>query len=249
MNLPSANAAIRRDGITPFVLTGGRSRRFGRDKLAEPIERADPASRGDVSPAREPMLVDRPLSILRQVFGPPVRAVGACAPRVASRFEQVIRDSFPDAGPIGGVLSALEACGTDVFVLAGDLPRIDAHTVELIVRAAAGEVSATAPGSVGSHGALAVLASGKPGSFEPCVGVYRAAAAPLLRERITSGRFALREAIPAERCLIVPVSPEALANVNRPEDLVAVYARMDRVGDEPAPVKGEPSRLTRGPDA
>ncbi len=54
--------------IQPVVLVGGRSTRFGRDKLREPV-----------GCAREP-LVQRPIRALRAVFGPRVMLVGECHP-------------------------------------------------------------------------------------------------------------------------------------------------------------------------
>ena len=46
--------------IQPIVLVGGSSRRFGRDKLREPVAGPD----GSVG-----WLVDRPIAALRGVFG------------------------------------------------------------------------------------------------------------------------------------------------------------------------------------
>ncbi len=82
--------------IQPIVLVGGSSRRFGRDKLREPLGGG--------------WLVDRPIAALREVFGGHVRLVGACHPEVARRGDGVIPDSHPGTGPVGGIVSALEAC-------------------------------------------------------------------------------------------------------------------------------------------
>jgi len=185
--------------IEPIVLVGGKSTRFGRDKLREPLGNGD-------------WLVDRPIAALREVFGPPVAVVGECDEAVARRGDVVIADRYPGVGPIGGIVSALEsgeAAGwTAVFVLAGDLVRIGAGQVRAILEAARKD-----------PGAWAVL--GETDRVEVCVGVYRAEALSSLKRRIAAGDNRLHGAIPAERRALVRVDAEAVGNVNRPEDLGA----------------------------
>src|SRR5438552_9917188 len=129
--------------IQPIVLVGGRSTRFGRDKLREPLG--------------EGWLIDAPIRALREVFGSPVAAVGECDPDVAARFDRIIPDLHPGAGPIGGIVSALKSAGKAVFVLAGDLPRITPG----VVRAVAGAAET-------NPWAWAVMAQGARGKVEPC---------------------------------------------------------------------------------
>src|SRR5262245_5365872 len=83
--------------IHPVVLTGGRSTRFGSDKLRARLD--DDGT----------LLIDRPIAALRAVFGPRVALVGDCDPAVAARADLIIRDLHPGRGPIGGILSALVA--------------------------------------------------------------------------------------------------------------------------------------------
>lgn len=178
--------------IQPIVLVGGKSRRFGRDKLREPV--------GDG------WLVDVPRRALREVFGPVVAAVGECHPEVAARFDRVIADRYPGVGPIGGVLSALEETEGAVFVLPGDLARVTAEVVREILRAAEGAPDADAVTACGTRG-------------EPCVGVYRASAAAALRARIQRGEFSLKDSLAAGRRVEVPVEPGLLVNANTPGEL------------------------------
>ena len=180
------------ESIQPIVLVGGRSRRFGRDKLLEPVGQG--------------VLVDRPIGALRAVFGPRVLVVGECDPRVAARADGALWDRYPGAGPIGGILSALEATGLAVFVLGGDLARMDADAVRLLLAEAAR-----------SPDAVAVVAeSDRP---EPCIGLYRPAAAGALSRAIVAGHNTLHialESLPVHR---VPLPAWVLTNVNTPADL------------------------------
>jgi len=107
----------------PVVLTGGRSARFGRDKLREPV--------------RDGWLVDVAIAAAREACGAPVTLVGACDPAVASRADAHLDDDHPGQGPAGGVLTALERLG-DVVILSGDLRRIGAAAVRALLHAARG---------------------------------------------------------------------------------------------------------------
>lgn len=183
---------MEREPIQPVVLVGGRSRRFGRDKLREPVE--------------DGWLVDAPIRALRAVFGPVVAAVGACDPEVAARFDRVIEDRYPGAGPAGGVLSALQATGGAVFVLAGDLARITEREVRAVMAAAAGAPTAWAVMACGSRP-------------EPCIAVYRPAMIPVLEARLGAGRRSLHDAALAERLATAPIDATAAVNVNTAADL------------------------------
>lgn len=184
------------DSLLPIVLVGGRSTRFGRDKLREPVEGG--------------WLVDLPVRVLREVFGARVTLVGECDAEVAARGDAHVPDRHPGLGPLGGILTALEATKSGVFVLAGDIPRATPEIVRLIVERA-GE----------SPGAMAVLAtttleSGETRA-EPCLGVYRTQAAPVLREALERGERSLQRLLVPLRAELVPVASPG--NVNTPDDL------------------------------
>lgn len=182
--------------IQPVVLVGGTSRRFGRDKLREPLE-SSPGSQ---------WLVDRPIAALRAVFGPRVAAVGDCDPEVSARADLVIPDTRHAAGPIGGVLSALEQAGGDVFVLSGDLPYVTENAILAVLAAAR-----TRPG------ALVVLAATD--RMHPCIGLYRGASAEFLRVHLAAGRHSLFDAVPAGLVATAAIDPREAHNVNTPDAL------------------------------
>ncbi len=177
----------------PIVLVGGRSERFGRDKLREPVS-ADGLE----------WMVDRPIRALREVFGACVAVVGNCDPAVAARADHAIRDRYPGTGPAGGVLAALEHYGTDVFVLAGDLPNVTASAVRTLLDAAAATSSAA--------GVWVVLASSN--GVQPCIGLYRQAVRVHLAERVHGGNGRLFDLAPPGRLLLVPIPEQEVVNVN-----------------------------------
>lgn len=173
----------------PIILAGGKSRRFGRDKLREPYDSG--------------WLIDRPIAALRAVFGPCVAIVGDCDAAVAARADRHIPDRYPGQGPIGGILTALES--GDAFVLPGDCPAITPPTIRAILARAEQ-----------SPDALAILA--QTSRIEPCIGLYRRGCVGALRAALTGTR-ALHDAIPATHLVLVPIPPDQAVNINTPGDL------------------------------
>ncbi len=183
------------DSIQPIVLVGGASTRFGRDKLREPVGGG--------------WLVDRPIAVLREVFGARVAAVGNCDPRVAARADRHVADRYPGTGPLGGIAAAIEEFGADVFVLAGDMPVVTADVVRAILVAGAADPDA-----------WAVLArSDRP---EPCIGLYRRACLAALKAQL-AGHRSLRGVVPDARMRLVPIDAGAAINANTPDALRAAY--------------------------
>jgi len=177
--------------IQPIVLVGGRSSRFGRDKLRVPLAGG--------------WLVDLPITALREVFGSRVAAVGDCDPTVAARADLHIRDRYPGAGPLGGIAAAIETSGLDVFVLPGDASAVSPALVRDIL-------------AVSDNPALAIIAqTTRP---EPCIGLYRIASLSHLRQQLAGSR-SLHDAIPPARLRLVQIDPRLAANINTPGDLAA----------------------------
>lgn len=176
--------------IQPIVLVGGKSRRFGRDKLREPW-----GPGGNI-------LVQRPIEALRAVFGRRVKLVGECHPDILPLADGMIRDEYPGIGPMGGIVSALKAWGGPVFVLAGDMPNCDPATILKVVEAARR-----------SPAAHAVLS--RTDRLHPCAGIYRPAALARLQARLAAGRYALTSAVPHHDIEAVDCSPASLVNLNR----------------------------------
>ncbi|QYK49276.1 MAG: molybdenum cofactor guanylyltransferase [Phycisphaeraceae bacterium] len=172
------------------MLVGGKSTRFGRDKLREPIE------------CDGELLVQRPISALRAVFGQRVKLVGQCHPSMVSMADGVIVDDYPGSGPMGGVLSALRRWGGPIFVLAGDMPAFDAHSVR--------EIAALA--EIDREATVVVARSDR---IHPCAGIYTQAAIGELYTRLASGDFRLGDMLLSGNTRTVPIVPCRLVNLNR----------------------------------
>jgi molybdopterin-guanine dinucleotide biosynthesis protein A len=181
----------------PVVLIGGLSRRFGRDKLREPL-------------ANGGLLVDRPIAVLRAVFGGRVVGVGPAHPEVIGRVDQHLPDAWDGAGPAGGLLTVLDTFDAPVFLLSGDLPWITRASIVAVIEAAAAAPGADAvlAASVGSDGHC---------QPEPCIGIYRPSLRSRLRARLEEGNRRLWDLPEHPEYVILPAAD--LAGANTPEDL------------------------------
>ena len=181
--------------VQPIVLVGGKSRRFGRDKLREPW--GEPGGRSGQ------VLVQRPIEALRSIFGPRVKLVGECDPSILPLADGIIPDKHAGVGPMGGIVSALLHWGGPVFVLAGDMPSFAASDGWSILHAA--ELR---------RDCMAVLAAtDRP---HPCAGCYLPAALPVLSDCLARGDYRLAKAIPERATLMVPVAASSVTNLNAP---------------------------------
>ena len=183
-----------------WILVGGKSSRFGRDKaLAE--------WRG------------RPLALR---VADAVRAAAGSATLVGNPEKYaalglpVIPDAVRDAGPVGGLLAAL--CRTRArwnLVVACDMPCLS----EVFLRFLLDEAS--------RRGADVVLPLDAAGLPQPLCAVYAAAARETIQTAVKKGERKLMRAVEGLRLEQVPArdharfdrTSQSLANVNRPEDL------------------------------
>ncbi|MBM4184875.1 MAG: molybdenum cofactor guanylyltransferase [Gemmatimonadetes bacterium] len=183
------------------VLAGGESRRFGSDKAAALVGGRT--------------LVERAATTLAEVF-PDVVVVSSGAP-ITTAWPYVA-DLRPGEGPLAGIEAALHhAAGRGLegaFVLACDLPLVDADVVRAVV-AALGDGPAAAPGRA------------EPPGWEPLCAAYRlpclrVAAAAL--DRGVRSAHRLLEEVQAAR---VAVPSAAFLNVNTPPDHARALAVLE----------------------
>jgi len=115
---------LSRQRVSAIVLAGGRSSRFGRDKLAEPV--------GGRTLLQHAIETVRPFASEVLVVVAP-DAAPALPPDV-----RLVHDASPFEGPLAGLLAGLGAARESVvLVAAGDMPELQAAVVEVLLDALA----------------------------------------------------------------------------------------------------------------
>jgi len=111
---------VRTPGISVIVLAGGRSSRFGRDKLAEPVD-------------GRPLLVHAIEAVRPFAAQIVVVAAPGAAPALPDGVE-LVHDSTAFEGPLAGVLVGLGAARESlVVVVGGDMPSLVRAVIERLV--------------------------------------------------------------------------------------------------------------------
>lgn len=103
--------------LSAVVLAGGRSSRFGRDKLAEPIEGRS--------------LLDRAVDAVAPL-ATEVLVVSAPGAELTTHLSaRIVHDPEPFEGPLAGTLAGLAAAtGDTVLVVGGDMPTLVPDVLE-----------------------------------------------------------------------------------------------------------------------
>ena len=177
------------------ILAGGHSSRFGCDKAL--------ARLGN-------------LTFLERVAGAAVESglrvlvVGRSEPsRWGLDVITFMPDTYPDCGPLGGLLTGLGAANSDVLLCACDMPLLTGDAFRWLASQVVPE---------DTHG-LVVRREGVP---EPLFSIYRFSCADLARDRLHRGLLSLRGLISAGHFGSVPAAAwvgPLLLNVNEPGDI------------------------------
>ncbi|HEV2811247.1 MAG TPA: molybdenum cofactor guanylyltransferase [Acidimicrobiales bacterium] len=180
------------DGV---VLTGGASRRMGRDKaLVEVGGRA---------------LAVGVARVLRDAGADKVFAVGGAIDALADLGLHAVPDEFPGEGPLGGLLTALSHASSPlVAVLACDLPAAAPSAVRLVVAALDADPD------------LACAIPMVQGHSQPLHGAWRRSSRPEIQAMFDRGERAMHRAIAGLAGIAVHgVDPAAVADVDTPADM------------------------------
>ncbi|HNY64915.1 MAG TPA: molybdenum cofactor guanylyltransferase [Deltaproteobacteria bacterium] len=103
--------------MTGIVLIGGRSSRFGSDKV--------------ISSFQGKSLVDHVVDVITPLFDE-VILIGNRRPGLEAH--RVAEDIFPGYGPLGGIYTALTVAGTpQCFVFAADMPRLSREFISYMI--------------------------------------------------------------------------------------------------------------------
>ena len=190
--------------VTGIVLAGGRSARFGGDKLARDL---------DGRPVLQHVL-ERVREVASDVVI--VRAPDANDETPGAR---VVHDPEPFGGPLVGVLAGLEVAGEPMaLIVGGDMPRLEPAVLSLLVRT----LTAADPQDVD-----AVALHGR-GRVQPLpIAVRTGAATNAAQRTLGHGARSLTAWLDALRVRTLeegdwrPLDPEAatLVDIDAPEDL------------------------------
>ncbi len=133
---------------------------------------------------------------------------------------QVVADTFPDSGPVGGIVTGLMTLGPGSHIVVGcDMPGINPQILQLLLKAATPEWDAVVP-----------EVNQLP---EPLCAVYRHTAAPKLLGYLESGKHSAREALKLLNTkkvgegVLRRIDPQldCFININTPEDLEDFLAK------------------------
>lgn len=109
-----------RPGVAAIVLAGGRSRRFGRDKLAEVVD-------------GQPLLAHAVASV-RAVADEVIVVAGVGEPPVGLEGVRVVHDRAPFQGPLAALAVGLRASESPLaIVIGGDMPSLQAAIAAALV--------------------------------------------------------------------------------------------------------------------
>ena len=196
---------VRLDDVTGIVLAGGRSTRFGSDKLAKEVDGRpllDHAIEAVLAIAPEVIVVARP-------GVPPL-----IAPAVAGRV-RIVHDTESFGGPLAGLIVALTGVETaTALVVGGDMPRMVPAVLHRLAAAASPErpaVTLDVPGRV------------QPLPMAIDVAAARATATLVLGRGERSLRALLAEldasTLPAPVWLALDPGGATIVDIDRPSDL------------------------------
>lgn len=148
-------------------------------------------------------MVVRVANALRAAGCQPVFAVGGDRAALEALGIEFVTDAHPGEGPVGGVITALAACGTAVVVVACDVPYLTAGTVRALLS-----------GGGAAHATVAVT-----DRVQPLCALWSRRALGQLRESFAGGERRLLAVLDQLETLQIPANPQDLANVNAPGDL------------------------------
>lgn len=186
--------------VRGYILVGGKSSRFGRDKALLDVEGEPLALRiaTQMRPAVESVTL----------VGDPVKYLSLGLP--------VIPDAVADFGPLGGLLAALEDSEDEwSLVTACDMPLVTIDLFRLIIKKAADSSEDV------------VLPYDREGRAEPLCAVYRSTAAETIRRAVEDNIHKVMRALDGLKIAVLSpadyaaVDPEGtvFTNLNHVQDL------------------------------
>jgi len=181
-----------------LLLLGGRSTRFGSNKMRVSLE-------GDaLYHAAYRALAALCKRVHLSVADADSRLPSP--PDVAGCSWDAIPDPVTGQGPLGGILAA--SCERDLLVLAGDLPAVRYDDLRRILAS-----------SESSDAGLVLARARTSGRGQPLCGLWRASLRPELQAYVDGGGRSVFGFLDRATVQWVDVDDAHLVNINRPEDL------------------------------
>ncbi len=197
---------MQREEVTGVVLSGGRARRLGG------------VDKGLLSVAGMP-LVERVLARLAPQVGPIAISANRNVERYGEFGHPVVSDVVDDmAGPLAGILSAMEAMDTPYLLCVPcDAPCLPTDLAERLYTNLAREQSRLCIANDGNR-------------LQPVFALLDQSLAPELRDALGKNLCKVDQWMLEHGAAVVDFSdqPESFANVNTPEDLEQMTARLRR---------------------
>ncbi|GBE30536.1 MAG TPA: molybdenum cofactor guanylyltransferase [Bacteroidetes bacterium] len=189
------------DQITPFIIAGGKSSRFGSDKRLLEVH-------------GRPLLANLSVLVRAALYKNPI-FVGDNPVDIELHDSQWIADAQKGAGPLGGLVSALRYAQTDwALILAVDLPGLALADLWVLLTAEPEDAE--------------MIGLGIDDRPEQLIALYRTSTLPIWEKQLSSGEYALRSGL--SQLVTKTVRPasgrQALLNLNRPEDYPRLRKRV-----------------------
>lgn len=204
---PRTRSEARLNTIPVYILSGGKSSRFGSDKALATVEGKT--------------LLER---IARSVesIASPLTIVADLPDKYAALGFRTIADFTPDSGPLGGLEAALVDAGTTpwVIVLSCDLIEMSVTWLHALLNHADSNVQAVAF---------------KPDRWQPLVAAYHTSALPTVQSQLRSGQRRMQDLLNLIRTREAPLPadwPERL-QANYRSDLPAKVDPGERNSSRP----------------
>ncbi|HHG84360.1 MAG TPA: molybdenum cofactor guanylyltransferase [Bacteroidetes bacterium] len=188
------------EAITGILLSGGNSRRMGRDKALLPYQGST--------------LLGHAATLLASVCTPIF--IISTNPKHQTPISSTFADTYPNHGPLGGIFTGLKAAQTKwALVLACDMPRI---TPDFL-----GSLCALPP----QYPAADLIIFQENDRLQPLCALFSKSSLDLIAEAIALNSLSVNKIIQKLHTEIVPANanfagwfPGIFDNWNRPEDLL-----------------------------
>ncbi|MCF8238497.1 MAG: molybdenum cofactor guanylyltransferase [Saprospiraceae bacterium] len=181
--------------VRGLILSGGTSSRMGQDK-GRLLWKGIP-------------LIQRQVNLLCQIIPSVVISCRQDQVDLYHPYGDLLIDDLPSHGPMSGLLTAFQHAPENAwFVLAVDMPNMDAHHLAQLLHSRNPKTVATVFQDLESL------------TLQPLAAIWEPTALPLLTKAWQNQRFSLLRILESNPVTtLFPTDKTVLNNVNRPEDL------------------------------